>query len=78
MRVREGRIGYTSVEPRSQPEAVRNGYVVVESAKAQGQSFGNLGCDAGKEATTLITFESGKSTRVSETRRFTSRVVTAL
>lgn len=33
-------------------------YVVVESAKAQGQSFGNLGCDAGKEVATLITFES--------------------
>lgn len=48
-----------SKEPRSQPEAVWNSYVVVESAKAQGQSFGNLGCDAGKEVATLITFESG-------------------
>lgn len=59
MRVREGGVGHFSVEPRSQPGAVRNGYMVVESAKAQGQSFGNLGCDAGKEVATLITFESG-------------------
>lgn len=60
MQVRNGESG-TRVpkEPRSQPEAVRNDYVVVESAKAQGQSFGNLGYDAGKEVATLITFESG-------------------
>lgn len=46
------------LESRDHSRRLWNGYVVVESAKVQGQSFGNLGCDAGKEVATLITFES--------------------